>query len=228
MSVFDLHAAVLADYRDYVRSFFAVADDRARAFIEQGPGLVHVGTSATMVADRNAAPRERRATVAEFAQRLFGHPFNETQVIEETLVPFTEGGLPSPAELVAALSGAVPETIEEFRRHPWPGGRKAEFGMEAEEGGQLRRRVPRALSDGAARLATATGAEPAACETRLRETLTLAGVLPAEDGGRAFAFKLHQFIGQGVPSSRLWKRQTGASSRSRARRRRVAGGSSSR
>jgi len=30
MSIFDLHAAVLDDYRDFVRSFFMVADDRAR------------------------------------------------------------------------------------------------------------------------------------------------------------------------------------------------------
>jgi len=30
MSIFDLHAAVLGDYRDFVRSFFMVADERAR------------------------------------------------------------------------------------------------------------------------------------------------------------------------------------------------------
>lgn len=34
MSVFNLHSNVLADYRDYVRSFFSVADDRARDFID--------------------------------------------------------------------------------------------------------------------------------------------------------------------------------------------------
>lgn len=35
MNIFDLHASVVADYRDFVRSFFTVADDRARAFVEQ-------------------------------------------------------------------------------------------------------------------------------------------------------------------------------------------------
>jgi len=35
MSIFDLHSAVIADYRDFVQSFFAVADNRARAFVEQ-------------------------------------------------------------------------------------------------------------------------------------------------------------------------------------------------
>ncbi|MBI2929601.1 MAG: hypothetical protein HYY24_28390 [Verrucomicrobia bacterium] len=35
MSIFNLHATVLDDYRDFVRSFFTVADDRARDFIER-------------------------------------------------------------------------------------------------------------------------------------------------------------------------------------------------
>ena len=35
MSIFNLHANVLDDYRDFVRSFFSVADDRAREFIER-------------------------------------------------------------------------------------------------------------------------------------------------------------------------------------------------
>jgi ATP-dependent helicase YprA (DUF1998 family) len=35
MSIFDLHAQVLADYRDFVCSFFIVADERVRQFVEQ-------------------------------------------------------------------------------------------------------------------------------------------------------------------------------------------------
>jgi hypothetical protein len=35
MSVFTLHSNVLRDYRDFVRSFFTVADDRAREFIDR-------------------------------------------------------------------------------------------------------------------------------------------------------------------------------------------------
>ena len=30
MSIFDLHSAVLDDYRDFVRSFFIITDERAR------------------------------------------------------------------------------------------------------------------------------------------------------------------------------------------------------
>jgi hypothetical protein len=34
LSIFNLHSYVLSDYRDFVRSFFTVADDRAREFID--------------------------------------------------------------------------------------------------------------------------------------------------------------------------------------------------
>jgi ATP-dependent helicase YprA (DUF1998 family) len=52
------------------------------------PGLVHVGTSATMVAHPAASAEERRRAVAAFASRFFGHAFGAEQVIEETLRPF--------------------------------------------------------------------------------------------------------------------------------------------
>jgi Lhr-like helicase len=161
------------------------------------PGLVHVGTSATMVANRDATPLQRRATVADFAQRLFGHPFTAGQVVEETLVPFTEGGAPSPGELVAALAAPVPATIDDFRRHAIARWAEFEFGIEPEEGGRLKRRVPRTLAAAAASLAQASGGDAAACEDRLRDMLISGGDLLRDDGGRAFAFKLHQFIGQG-------------------------------
>lgn len=34
MSIFNLHSSVVGDYRDFVRSFFTVAADRAREFID--------------------------------------------------------------------------------------------------------------------------------------------------------------------------------------------------
>ena len=39
MSIFDLHSQVLADYRDFVRSFFTVADDREKEK-EKGSNLL--------------------------------------------------------------------------------------------------------------------------------------------------------------------------------------------
>jgi Lhr-like helicase len=161
-----------------------------------GNGLIHVGTSATMVADRNAAPRARRAAVADFASRLFGHVLDADDVIEEELVPFTDAAVPSTAELTDSLTGTLPETVNAFRRYPLARWVEAEFGFEPEEGGRLRRRVPRTLADVARALAAATGAAEAPCAQRVREILNRGGDLVREDGGRAFAFKLHQFIGQ--------------------------------
>jgi ATP-dependent helicase YprA (DUF1998 family) len=161
------------------------------------PGLIHVGTSATMVSHPSATPHERRATVAEFAERLFGHPFTAANVIEETLVTFTEGGKPSQAELAEALSRPVPETLAELQRHPLARWVEAELGVEPEDGGRLKRRRPRTLPDAAAQLAEVSGADPAVGGLRLQELLNRGGELSREDGDRAFAFKLHQFIGQG-------------------------------
>ncbi len=161
------------------------------------PNLVHVGTSATMVADRGATPEARRAAVAEFASRLFGQSLTAEHVIEETLVTFTDGDPPSRGELAAALGGPLPRDTAAFRRHALARWAEAEFGVEPEQDGQLRRRVPRTLASAAPRLAEASGVEPALCAQRLRELLARGGELARDDGGRAFAFKLHQFIGQG-------------------------------
>jgi Lhr-like helicase len=162
-----------------------------------GPNLIHVGTSATMVANRDATPLQRRSAVASFATRLFGHEITEGQVIEETLVPFTNGGLPTKSELATSLSAEVPTSIEDFRRHPLARWAEFQFGIEAEDAEHFKRRVPITLKAAAATLSEECGGATEVCEEKLRELLTLAGSLGREDSGRAFAFKLHQFIGQG-------------------------------
>lgn len=161
------------------------------------PTVVCVGTSATMVASREASPLQRRETVAAFASQVFGRAITETQVIEETLEPFTLGGAPSCEELVASLMAPLPAALPEFRRHPLARWSEREFGIEPEVGGRLRRRIPRTLTVAAAQLTETTGATSDICRDRLRELLTRGGELLRDDGGRAFAFKLHQFIGQG-------------------------------
>jgi len=161
------------------------------------PDLIHVGTSATMVSGPNATPQERRAAVGDFAQRLFGHPLTADNVVEESLEPFTLHGTPTSAELATALAGPLPATLDEFRRYPLARWVEAEFGIEPEAGGGYKRRVPRTLAKAAARLAEASGQLAEACEARLRDLFNRGGELLRDDGGRAFAFKMHQFIGQG-------------------------------
>lgn len=107
------------------------------------------------------------------------------------------GGEPSRDELVAALAEPMPTTLEAFRRHPLARWAEAEFGIEPETGGGCKRRIPRTLAMAAARLAEASGLAADQCAARLRDVLNRGGELVRDDGGRAFAFKLHQFIGQG-------------------------------
>jgi hypothetical protein len=62
-----------------------------------------------MMANREATPAHRREAVADFATRLFGHAFTGQQVVEETLVTFTEGPAPCADELQAAMSASPPQ-----------------------------------------------------------------------------------------------------------------------
>ncbi|MFZ5803252.1 MAG: DEAD/DEAH box helicase [Acidobacteriota bacterium] len=161
------------------------------------PDLVHIGTSATMVARREASSLERRQSVADFAARFFGHPFSPDQVVEETLSPFTEGGTPAPEELQAALAAPLPRNLEDFRRHPLVRWVEYQLGIETGADGSLKRRVPRALSEVAEALAQVTNTARDLCANRLREVLVCGSALTTPDGNRALPFKLHQFIGQG-------------------------------
>ncbi|MGC8991642.1 MAG: hypothetical protein ACP5MD_16115, partial [Verrucomicrobiia bacterium] len=183
-------------------------------------GIVCVGTSATMVASRDATTGQRRDTVAEFATKIFGQPINQTQIIEETLEPFTLGGIPSADELRATVLSPLPSrlSLSDFRRHPLARWAEGEFGIEPEQGGLWRRRVPRTLSGAAERLSQDTGVPESVCRERLREVLNRGGELVRDDGGRAFAFKLHQFIGQGRAVTPRLSRPSSGSFPSKARR----------
>lgn len=162
-----------------------------------GPQLIHVGTSATMVASRDASRRERRETVAHFAERLFGAEFVADQVIEETLEPSTSGEACSPEELRAALDLPPPSSVEQFLQDPLAAWLEASFGLER-EGHGWKRRTPDTLQASAERLAQITGRPAVECLERLRASLSRGSALvPEGDGSPVFAFKLHQFIGQG-------------------------------
>lgn len=86
MSIFTLHSSVLADYRDFVRSFFTAADDRAREFIERElleqarlwpEALLQVSPSYARVVSVDELAV--RGTLAEETARIFrnerGEPF---------------------------------------------------------------------------------------------------------------------------------------------------------
>ena len=160
------------------------------------PDLLHVGTSATMISSGGATPEQRRTAVADFATRLFGHPFEAGQIVEETLEPFTRAGMPPREELAGAADAPMPATVDAFRRHPLARWLEAEVGVEPEAGG-WRRRPPATLRASAERLAAAVGRPAESCGEPLRALLSHGSALTRDDGAPVVAFKLHQFIGQG-------------------------------
>lgn len=161
------------------------------------PEPVLIGTSATMISRREASPQERRAAVADFAKRIFGREFGPDQVVEETLAPFTEGGPPSGEDLQRALRAPLPTEMEDIRRNALFRWAEWALGIEQEENGGLRRRIPRSLSAARDELAETAGLDPSLCEERLREVLIRGAALSIRSDERPFAFKLHQFISQG-------------------------------
>ncbi len=161
-----------------------------------GPGLIHVGTSATMISGAGALPTERKRAVARFASLLFGRDFDSSQIVEEQLEPFTRGGEPSPDELAGALAGPVPEAADSFRRYALARWMEARFGIEPENGG-WKRRTPRTLETATEALAKTTGSSMRACDEKLRELLNRGGAMDGDHDDPVLAFKLHQFVGQG-------------------------------
>ncbi len=157
-----------------------------------------IGTSATMVAGKSTSRRERQIAVAEFASRIFGVPVEPDNVIEESLKRVSSiPPISSPEALRHALNFPLPQTAEEMSRNPVTAWIEFTFGIEEESDGNLRRKAPVSLGEGAQKLSELTGIEFKYCQEKLREFFLLGSKLKMVDGNPLFAFKLHQFIGQG-------------------------------
>ncbi len=186
----------LHTYRGRQGADVAMLVRRLKARLARSP-VIHIGTSATLVAGPRSTPEERRRAVAEFASVFFGADIPPDQVVEETLEPATVGGPPAPEALRAALDGPLPEDAEAFRRHPLARWLEYAVGVEVEPDGRLRRRDPRPLSEVARELAEQTGASEEQCREALERLLLRAAELNQRLPEPFFAFKLHQFISQG-------------------------------
>ena len=185
----------LHTYRGRQGADVALLVRRLRARLDR-PAVVHVGTSATLVAHREATAAERRQVVADFASRFFGHPIAPEDIVEETLEPITLGPLPSPDELAQAIARPLPEDPDALRAHPLARWLEHALGVQREPDGTFRRRTPRPLSAVARDLAAATGLAPETCRARLQELLELGSRQRDATGQPLFALKLHQFISQ--------------------------------
>ncbi|RTI02129.1 DEAD/DEAH box helicase [Thermus scotoductus] len=186
----------LHTYRGRRGADVALLVRRIRARLPGGRKVVHIGTSATLVARKDASREERRQVVSRFASRFFGHPLDPSDVVEETLRPVTEGGPPSPEELRKGLSQPLPTEAEAFRRYPLARFLEWSLGLEEEAPGIFRRKTPRTLEAAAGELAQHAGLSLGEALKRLKDTLLQATRLKDESGRPLFAPKLHQFLSQ--------------------------------
>lgn len=155
-----------------------------------------IGTSATMAT--GTTPQARKESVARFSSQLFGVEVAAEDVIEESLRPLIPDTVVTDAEaLKRALSLPTPTDWLGFSRDPLAKWVERTFGLQEEEGGNLRRATPISLGEGAERLAQETGADQATCRRRLQESLLQGSRLTTPEEEPIFAFKLHQFVGQG-------------------------------
>jgi ATP-dependent helicase YprA (DUF1998 family) len=162
------------------------------------PDLLSIGTSATMVAGKATSAKERRTAVAEFASRLFGVSVEPENIIEESLRRITSApSIPEPEALRDAILSSVPTTTDQILNNSLTAWIELTFGIEKEEDGNLRRRTPLSLMEGAERIVETTGLESQRCLERLRESFLVGSKLRMPDGNPLFALKLHQFIAQG-------------------------------
>lgn len=162
------------------------------------PDLLHIGTSATMVADRSANGVERRTAVGDFAGKLFGTSITESNVIEETLVPVSTYGNPVAAEdLRKSIDAPLPQTATDLLGAPLASWVETTVGIEKDAEGVFRRKVPQSLNRLASELAQTTNAPADAAEQKLRQLFLAGSRIKQVGGSTAFAFKLHQFISQG-------------------------------
>lgn len=171
------------------------------------PNLLCIGTSATMVAGRKTTAEVRRKAVAEFAGNLFGVEFKRENVVEERIQRIVSPELPFDLEeqddtevrslLRQSLEEPVPKTLEEMQKNPLTSYVEHKFGIEIEPDGNLRRRIPINLKEGARMLSEITGEDESKCSEYLRQMFLSGSKIKEGDKSNLFAFKLHQFITQG-------------------------------
>lgn len=161
------------------------------------PGLRCIGTSATMASGGTRA--ERLQAVGDFATQLFGTEVGAANVIEESLRSSILDAVPvDNASLSGSLEQPTPAANwDDFRASSLAKWIENTYGIEAEPDGNLRRAIPMSLKDGAKKLSASTGATEDACRTRLQDMLLTASGIERSSGEGSFAFKLHQFVGQG-------------------------------
>lgn len=197
----------LHTYRGRQGADVALLIRRCRLAFGSSREIICIGTSATMAS--GGTSEEQKTEVAKVATKLFGVPFEPSQVIGETLerstpeVAIDDAAVASVIKKTIESDSAAPATYDEFRIHPIASWIESTFGVRSEEGtGRLVRQIPRRVhGEGSAsqELAELTSTDPERCATVLRRFLLKGAELKPSASSRypVFAFRLHQFFTRG-------------------------------
>jgi hypothetical protein len=160
------------------------------------PDVQCIGTSATIAGTEGQDPR---IAVAEYATQVFGVRIDASNVITETLQRATP---PLPANPGPGLAKRLKEGFDgHFGSDPLASWTESQLGL-AEVNGQLKRATPRPITgpQGIGNILAALTKVPVGdCEKALKDLLTRSyeAARRGDPIGKAFAFRLHQFITRG-------------------------------
>ena len=166
--------------------------------------LLCIGTSATMASEGTA--KERNATVAQVASKLFGTSIPTEHIVTETLQRVTDGELPDTEELKSSLQADYSATATQrwkaadLHQHPLARWVELKLGLEREDGlieGKWVRCKPHTLQVASKELSDQTGLNEEQILATLRDFLLAAYRVEVGPNRRFFAFRLHQFVSAG-------------------------------
>lgn len=160
--------------------------------------VVCIGTSATLAS--SGTIDEKKETIAQFANKIFGSEFPHSNIVQETLTDFIPGIYPVERnQLLNSVIGELPsndyDSILHFPLTKWI---ERNFGIE-EKDGVLSRHVPITIEKGADLLSKETGLDWNICKKRLEEVFWMASRDECLDKNEktVLPFKVHQFFSQG-------------------------------
>ena len=166
--------------------------------------LLCIGTSATMATEGTA--QERNELVAQVSSKLFGTNIPPENIITETLMRQTKGGMAEQKQLATALNKDFSLTAtnhwnaNDLQDHPLAVWVELNLGLEREDGlddGKWVRCKPKTLQQASSNLAEITKLPEESILTKLRDFLLAAYRIQLAPNRRFFAFRLHQFISAG-------------------------------
>ena len=163
--------------------------------------LICMGTSASMISDENSTTEEKKKAVAEVASKIFGDKFNDSQIINEYLIPslgnFNENFDLQEMKKCILSDIDVNDGEKEFENNYLAGWIERKIALELKDNVYVRRK-PLNLEAISKELEQISGIEKDVCKRKISDILKWASLLNSrENKSRNYLpFKLHQFISQ--------------------------------